>query len=136
MYCLCQGVSVQAHLDANNTYQYLIDKRLDVWMVWYVCVKWTCASCGWIASYSTTFAIAAKCSEFTLFEQLAQRLLIVSTNINGFSLASHRPFTKHSCYTVWQYQSTSIKIYSQLSVLGLSSVYLSVLVNSWKMMTL
>ena len=34
--------------------------------------------------------------------------------INGFSLASHGQFTKHYRYTIWQYQSTSIKIYSQL----------------------
>ena len=34
--------------------------------------------------------------------------------INGFSLASHGRFTKHYRYTIWQYQSTSMKIYSQL----------------------
>ena len=36
-------------------------------------------------------------------------------------------FVKHSCYMVWEYQCTSIKIYSQLSILGMlgmSSVYL------------
>ena len=37
---------------------------------------------------------------------------------------------------VWQYQSTSIKTYSQLSILGLFSACLSTLVNSWKMITL
>ena len=108
-----------------------MDKRLGVWIVWYVCVKWTY---GWIASNSTTLMlfvilnfygaqleyhsyIAGKFDEFTLFEQLAKRLLIVSTNINSFSLASHRQFAKftiHSRYTIWQYQSsesTSIKIH-------------------------
>ena len=37
-------------------YHYLIDKRLTVgvWMVWYLCVKWTR---GWIGSYSTTLTL-------------------------------------------------------------------------------
>ena len=39
--------------------------------------------------------LAGKLGEFTLFTQLAKRLIIVSTNINGFSLASHGGFAKH-----------------------------------------
>ena len=47
-------------------------------------------------------------------------------------MASHGrfiKFTKHSCYMVWQYQSTSIVIY--ILAIGLSSIYLYTLVNGW-----
>ena len=63
-----------------------------------------------------------KFGQFTLFEQLAKkvwqinrsvkRLLIVSTNINGFSLVSHRwfaKFTKLSHYTVMPYSCMNCK---------------------------
>ena len=39
--------------------QYLIDQHLRVWMVWYICVKWTCE---WIAGYSITLKRWWHCS--------------------------------------------------------------------------
>ena len=64
-------------------------------------------------------------------DELTLRRIDENVNfINGFTLACHgwfAKFVKHSCYMVWVYQCTSIKIYSQLSILGMlgmSSVYL------------
>ena len=64
-------------------------------------------------------------------DELTLRRIDKNVNfINGFTLACHgwfAKFVKHSCYMVWEYQCRSIKIYSQLSILGMlgmSSVYL------------
>ena len=51
------------------------------------------------------YCIVGKFGELTCFEHLminisANRTLIVSTNLDGFSLANHRRFTKLSHYTV------------------------------------
>ena len=58
----------------------------------------------------TAYRIAGKFGELTLFEHLAKevwqinrsanRLLIVSTNLDGFSLANHERFAKLSRYMV------------------------------------